>query len=143
MPSKKVILLSEDNPYLVRFLKGPLTALASEIGADFTQDTQAYPPGSQSVLVQYGSYDDVAWGPVLNGRTVANSYMLRKGLIRKAHLAYNTCKWTTKYPSSPLAAGTPRTVWIECDDGEIDWAVTDVEVCILRMHVCEHVFQMR
>ena len=36
-------------------------------------------------------------------------YCVRKGLIRKAHLAHNAKKWAAKHPGGTLAAGVPET----------------------------------
>lgn len=52
---------------------------------------------------------------------------MRKGLIRKAHLAHNLKKWTAKHPDGLLAASVPETHIMEVDDVEyIDEALADV-----------------
>lgn len=52
---------------------------------------------------------------------------MRKGLIRKAHLAHNLKKWSAKHPDGLLAASVPETHIMEVDDVEyIDEALADV-----------------
>ena len=51
---------------------------------------------------------------------------MRKGLIRKAHLAHNLKKWAAKHPHGRLAAAVPETLILELDDVEyIDEALAD------------------
>ena len=58
---------------------------------------------------------------------MASSYCIRKGLIRKAHLAFNTKKWVAKHPAGRLAAALPETWPLEVDDIDyIDEALCDV-----------------
>jgi len=59
---------------------------------------------------------------------------VRKGLIRKAHLAHNLKKWAAKHPDSRLAAATPETHILAVDDVDyIDEALSDLpEVTIQR-----------
>jgi hypothetical protein len=52
---------------------------------------------------------------------------VRKGLIRKAHLAHNLQKWAAKHKGSALAAATPETHILDVDDVEyIDEALSDL-----------------
>lgn len=66
----------------------------------------------------------------INGNTgelTASSYCIRKGLIRKAHLAHNLKKWNAKHPSGRLAKAVPETLIMVLDD--IDYfeeALSDV-----------------
>ena len=61
------------------------------------------------------------------GRQIASSYCIRKGLIRKAHLAFNAKKWAAKHPEGKLAAAIPETWPLEIDDVDyIDEALCDV-----------------
>lgn len=43
----------------------------------------------------------------------ANSYLVRKGLSRKAQLAYHLRKYLAKRPQSPMAEAVPETLVIE------------------------------
>lgn len=61
------------------------------------------------------------------GRQHACCYCVRKGLIRKAHLAHNLKKWAAKHPNGAIAAGVPETLIMEVDDVDyIDEALADV-----------------
>ncbi len=61
------------------------------------------------------------------GEQWASSYCIRKGLIRKAHLAHNLKKWAAKHPDGLLAASVPETHVMEVDDVDyIDEALADV-----------------
>ena len=52
---------------------------------------------------------------------------MRKGLIRKAHLAHNLAKWAAKHPSGKLASGVPETYRLEVDHVDyIEEALCDV-----------------
>jgi hypothetical protein len=52
---------------------------------------------------------------------------MRKGLIRKAHLAHNMKKWAAKHPNGALAAAVPETYILSVDDEEyIDEALCDL-----------------
>lgn len=52
---------------------------------------------------------------------------MRKGLIRKAHLAHNLKKWAAKHPGGLLAGAVPETFILEVDDVEyIDEALSDL-----------------
>ena len=61
------------------------------------------------------------------GEQHASSYCIRKGLIRKAHLAHNLKKWAAKHPDGILAGAVPETHVMEVDDVDyIDEALADV-----------------
>jgi hypothetical protein len=52
---------------------------------------------------------------------------MRKGLIRKAHLAHNMKKWAAKHPGGVLAAAVPETYILSVDDEDyIDEALCDL-----------------
>ena len=60
------------------------------------------------------------------GRLWASCYCVRKGLIRKAHLAHNLKKWAAKHPAGRIAGAVPETLVMEVDDVEyIDEALAD------------------
>lgn len=67
------------------------------------------------------------WHRILAGEQVASSYCVRKGLIRKAHLAHNLAKWVAKHPEGFLSRSVPQTFILELDDPEyVDEALCDV-----------------
>lgn len=58
---------------------------------------------------------------------MASSYCVRKGLIRKAHLAHNLRKWNAKLPNGRLARAVPETLVMVLDDIEyFEEALSDV-----------------
>lgn len=74
----------------------------------------------------------------LAGSQVSSSYCVRKGLIRKAHLAHNLKKWIAKHPEGVLAGSVPETHIMELDDIEyIDEALCDVH----EVHPLDHLPQ--
>lgn len=61
------------------------------------------------------------------GQQIACCYCIRKGLIRKAHLAFNAKKWAAKHPQGKLAGAIPETWPLEVYDVDyIDEALCDV-----------------
>jgi hypothetical protein len=61
------------------------------------------------------------------GNQIASSYCIRKGLIRKAHLAHNLKKWNAKHPGGRLVRAVPETLVMVLDDIEyFEEALSDV-----------------
>ncbi len=75
------------------------------------------------------------------GKQHASCYCVRKGLIRKAHLAHNLKKWAAKHPDGTIARGVPETLIMEVDDVDyIDEALADVyEVCWRALPGCSNI----
>lgn len=63
----------------------------------------------------WADYEELDWDRILDpGSGVrANSYLVRKGLSRKAQLAFHLRKYLAKRPDSPMAAAVPETLVIE------------------------------
>jgi hypothetical protein len=57
---------------------------------------------------QWAEYERIDWSSVLDGKHGASSYCIRKGLSRKAQLAYYVKRYTTKNPGSVLTRAIPR-----------------------------------
>lgn len=58
---------------------------------------------------------------------MASSFAVRKGLTRKAQLAFGLKKWTSKRPASPLVGCFPETHVLQVDDIDyIDEALCDL-----------------
>ncbi|BDA50216.1 probable tubulin polyglutamylase TTLL2 [Coccomyxa sp. Obi] len=82
---------------------------------------------STSSLLHWGEYERIGWQLVHEGKQHASCYCVRKGLIRKAHLAHNLKKWAAKHPDGAIARGVPETLIMEVDDVDyIDEALADV-----------------
>jgi hypothetical protein len=62
---------------------------------------------------QWSEYERVHWDAVTAGKHGASSYMIRKGMSRKAQLAFYTRLYTSKHPACVLRQAMPLTVVIE------------------------------
>ncbi|KAK9815849.1 hypothetical protein WJX72_010743 [[Myrmecia] bisecta] len=70
---------------------------------------------AQESFLHWGEYERIDWARVHEGKQHASSYCVRKGLIRKAHLAHNLKKWAAKHPNGLLAKAVPETLILEVD----------------------------
>ncbi|KAL8278567.1 hypothetical protein RQP46_009059 [Phenoliferia psychrophenolica] len=59
--------------------------------------------------LQWGDYDMLNWDTGLAPEHLTNSYLIRKGLIRKNHLAHTLSLYLSKHPSSPLSSASLKT----------------------------------
>ena len=84
------------------------------------------------VDVYWGEYERIDWNRVGLGEVVANCYCIRKGLIRKAQLAYTMRKWSAKHPTSEIARCVPETHVFELYDIEYFDEVLIADVPELR-----------
>ena len=64
-------------------------------------------------IVQIGDFENIEWENVMNGSQIASSYLVRKGLSRKAQLALQIKRYTSKHRESILSTATPFTLIIE------------------------------
>lgn len=62
---------------------------------------------------QWSEYERIDWDAVRAGKHGASSYCIRKGLSRKAQLAYHTRRHITKNPESILREAIPNTVVVD------------------------------
>lgn len=62
---------------------------------------------------QWSEYERIDWSAVLDGVHSASSYCIRKGLSRKAQLAYFTKRYVAKHPQSILCGAMPQTIIID------------------------------
>ena len=89
--------------------------------------------------VLWADYEELDWDRSLDpGSGVrANSYLVRKGLSRKAQLAYHLRKYLAKRPDSPMAAAVPETLVIEtweAFEGEMSFGALGAK-CV-RVYIC-------
>ncbi|CAK0786864.1 hypothetical protein CVIRNUC_010078 [Coccomyxa viridis] len=85
------------------------------------------PPEAAACHLVWAEYERIDWERIYAGEQHASSYCIRKGLIRKAHLAHNLKKWAAKHPDGILAGAVPETHVMEVDDVDyIDEALADV-----------------
>ncbi|KAJ2008793.1 tubulin--tyrosine ligase [Coemansia thaxteri] len=84
---------------------------STEIGTDSRNDA------SLIRLMHWREYEKIDWDAVHRSTTVfASAYCIRKGLIRKAQMAFNIKLYVAKHPDSILKTGVPETWVFELDD---------------------------
>jgi hypothetical protein len=64
-------------------------------------------------IIQFCDFENITWEVVLNNKTRASSYLIRKGLSRKAQLSQQIKRYTCKHINSILKKAVPTTVIIE------------------------------
>ena len=78
-----------------------------------------------SKYVQMGDFENIEWEDVMNGCCIASSYLVRKGLSRKAQLAMQIKRYLSKRKESILARAIPFTIilqtWDAFDDMKVDF----------------------
>lgn len=72
--------------------------------------------------VELCEYEEHDWSRVVAGNLLADAYVVRKGLQRKAQLAKYLNKYKRKHPDSPLAAAVPETIVVNMWDAFGDGA---------------------
>lgn len=77
-------------------------------------------PTPWSPLLQITSYEKIDFTHLLAhpNTSFGNSYVIRKALIRKHHLAYTVSAWCTKFPESPLQRHVKPALHLELDYAE-------------------------
>lgn len=76
------------------------------------QDLRATQQISSKVL-QIADFENIIWEDVMSGKNSAASYLVRKGLSRKAQFALQLRKYLAKQPKSILKTAIPYTIIIE------------------------------
>ena len=61
------------------------------------------------VRFHWGEYEEMDWDEVSLGHVHSCCYCIRKGLIRKAQIAFNAKKWAAKHPNSSFTRSMPET----------------------------------
>ena len=65
---------------------------------------------------QISDFENIDWVPVMSGRHITSSYLIRKGLSRKAQLSLQVKRYISKNPTSILRNAIPYTIIIETWD---------------------------
>jgi len=68
---------------------------------------------SRNRMIQFSDFENIDWEVVLQGRHGASSYLVRKGLSRKAQMALQIKRYISKHPDSILKSSFPFTTIIE------------------------------
>ena len=76
-------------------------------------------------FLQFSDFESIDWDPVLAGQSRASSYLVRKGLSRKAQFSIQLKKFTCKNKTSILHRAIPYTlvldVWSAFEDMKFDF----------------------
>ncbi|CAO3692803.1 unnamed protein product [Umbelopsis ramanniana] len=118
-----------DQPYTHELVKSSLKDCSKFdwiIEEDITDNSIA--EGDQ-VHLQWLEYELINWDTLARQETetLANSYCIRKGLIRKSQMAYNLTKYMSKHPDSILKTAIPETWLFELDHIDyLDEAMNEV-----------------
>jgi tubulin---tyrosine ligase len=80
-------------------------------------------PLPQDRQLQLGDFENIEWPAVLSGRHIASSYLVRKGLSRKAQLSIQIRRFIAKNKDSILATAVPTTIVIETWDAFDDMQI--------------------
>ena len=76
-------------------------------------------------LLQFCDFENISWEFVLSGRHGAASYLVRKGLSRKAQLSLQIRRHLSKNPTSLLKTSVPHTIiletWNAFDEMKLDF----------------------
>jgi tubulin---tyrosine ligase len=118
-----------DQPYTHELVKSSLKDRSKFdwiIEEDITDDSIAE---GDHIHLQWLEYELINWDKLASQETetLANSYCIRKGLIRKSQMAYNLTKYMSKHPNSILKTAIPETWLFELDHIDyLDEAMNEV-----------------
>ncbi|KAJ2450339.1 tubulin--tyrosine ligase [Coemansia sp. RSA 2336] len=112
----RTVIIGMDEPYVQDMLRKAFERYNGLIKVlEANKDTIA--STSNGLLMHWREYESIDWDAVHRSNSVfANAYCFRKGLIRKAQMAFNFKLYTTKHPESILCRGVPETWVFELDD---------------------------
>ncbi|KAJ2580879.1 tubulin--tyrosine ligase [Coemansia sp. RSA 1836] len=114
--SAATVLIEMDEPYVQGILQSAIGKYAPLLTVQTTNgsNTTASAP---TRLMHWREYEKIDWDAVHRSTTVfASAYCIRKGLIRKAQMAFNIKLFIAKNPDSILKTGVPETWIFELDD---------------------------
>lgn len=118
-----------DQPYTHELVKSSLKERSQfewSIDENITDDSIN---DNDLIHLQWLEYELINWETLAtrSTETLANSYCIRKGLIRKSQLAYNMTKYMSKHPDSILKDAIPETWLFELDHIDyLDEAMNEV-----------------
>lgn len=115
MPSSKNIVLNIDSDYTHAIARAaiqrrPWCKIVEERGEVLI------PPASRdpsAATFQLCEFEHIRWEDVMSGKDHASSYVVRKGLSRKAQMALQIRKYVAKHPQSILTRAVPKTLIVE------------------------------
>jgi hypothetical protein len=85
--------------------------------------------------VQIADFENIGWSEVMKSSFIgASSYLIRKGLSRKAQLSLQIKKFVSKNPTSILKTQVPFTIIIETWNAFEEMKVTSFPTNISQFH---------
>ncbi|KAJ2716672.1 putative tubulin--tyrosine ligase pby1 [Coemansia spiralis] len=110
------VVVDMDEPYVQDILVSALSKYSPQI-AVCTAAEHEQAGGADGRVMHWREYERIDWDAVHRSSTVFSSaYCYRKGLIRKAQMAFNIRLYAAKHPESVLHRGVPETWVFELDD---------------------------
>lgn len=95
------------------------------IHGNFLQNRDEEVIKTNAKVVQICDFENIEWESVMNGTQIASSYLVRKGLSRKAQLAMQIKRYVSKRRDSILVQATPYTqileTWNAFEDMRVDF----------------------
>ena len=90
-----------------------------------TLSSKSNPRTDHVPVIQIGDFENIRWESVLDGAQIASSYLVRKGLSRKAQLALQIKRFSSKNKDCILKKATPFTLiletWSAFEDMRVDF----------------------
>lgn len=118
-PSTIYALVDYEDPYVEPLLRAALQARLPPELLHFIQNAAELPQPSSRFL-QWRQYESIDFEALMEHSTtsLANSYIIRKALIRKHYLSTTVAHWATKNPQTCLKAHIQPSVEFEVDYAE-------------------------
>ncbi|KAJ2777041.1 tubulin--tyrosine ligase [Coemansia javaensis] len=112
-PAGAAVVVGMDEPYVQEIIVSALEKYRPLVHVCTEQEEKVEAP----LVMHWREYERIDWDAVHRSSTVFSSaYCFRKGLIRKAQMAFNIKLYTAKHPESVLCRGVPETWIFELDD---------------------------
>jgi tubulin--tyrosine ligase len=108
------VFLDVDEPYTRNMIEAAFSErshlFSVELGPGQGMEEVPMPPTCD---FQWAEYERIDWSSVLAGKHGASSFCVRKGLSRKAQLAFYTHRHVCKHPDSILKTCIPKTLILD------------------------------
>ncbi|KAJ2080616.1 tubulin--tyrosine ligase [Coemansia sp. RSA 988] len=115
------VVVEMDEPYVQEILRAAFSKYSPHIIVQSLEEFGRVPDSNSSaqpaLVMHWREYERIDWDAVLrSGSVFSSAYCYRKGLIRKAQMAFNIKLYMAKHPDSVLHRGVPETWIFELDD---------------------------
>ncbi|KAJ1730732.1 tubulin--tyrosine ligase [Coemansia biformis] len=110
------VVVDMDEPYVQEIIVSALSKYSPLITVRTAQEHDQA-DSTAPLVMHWREYERIDWDTVHRSSVVFSSaYCYRKGLIRKAQMAFNIKLYVAKHPDSVLCTGVPETWIFELDD---------------------------